>query len=58
MTKLIVALDWTPNTNHAGFFVAQAQGLYQLQACSMMMMLRIQVLMVVLKQVVVQMIFQ
>ena len=29
MTKLIVALDWTPNTNHAGFFVAQAQGLYQ-----------------------------
>ena len=30
MTKLIVALDWTPNTNHSGFFVAQAQGLYRL----------------------------
>lgn len=25
---LVVALDWTPNTNHAGFFVAQARGLY------------------------------
>jgi ABC-type nitrate/sulfonate/bicarbonate transport system substrate-binding protein len=23
-----VALDWTPNTNHAGFYVAQADGLY------------------------------
>jgi ABC-type nitrate/sulfonate/bicarbonate transport system substrate-binding protein len=30
-TKLVVALDWTPNTNHSGFFVAQAQGLYQAQ---------------------------
>ena len=27
-TSCIVALDWTPNTNHAGFFVAQADGLY------------------------------
>jgi hypothetical protein len=27
-TKLSVALDWTPNTNHTGFYVAQAQGLY------------------------------
>eukprot|EP00898_Chlorokybus_atmophyticus_P007203 jgi/Chlat1/7484/Chrsp60S06994 len=24
-----VALDWTPNTNHTGFFVAQAKGLYE-----------------------------
>ena len=28
MEKLTVALDWTPNTNHAGLFVAQQQGLY------------------------------
>eukprot|EP00277_Geminigera_cryophila_P043427 CAMPEP_0173063284 /NCGR_PEP_ID=MMETSP1102-20130122/4297_1 /TAXON_ID=49646 /ORGANISM="Geminigera sp., Strain Caron Lab Isolate" /LENGTH=326 /DNA_ID=CAMNT_0013930067 /DNA_START=200 /DNA_END=1180 /DNA_ORIENTATION=- len=28
-TKISVALDWTPNTNHSGFFVAQAQGLYE-----------------------------
>ena len=27
-TKLSVALDWTPNTNHTGFYVAQARGLY------------------------------
>jgi ABC-type nitrate/sulfonate/bicarbonate transport system substrate-binding protein len=24
-----LALDWTPNTDHTGFFVAQAQGLYR-----------------------------
>lgn len=28
MQPIIVALDWTPNTNHAGFYVAQADGLY------------------------------
>ena len=28
MEKLTIALDWTPNTNHAGFFLAQQQGLY------------------------------
>ena len=27
-TPLKVALDWTPNTNHAGFYVSKAQGLY------------------------------
>ena len=27
-TPVKVALDWTPNTNHAGFYVAKAQGLY------------------------------
>lgn len=27
-TVITVALDWTPNTNHSGFFVAQADGLY------------------------------
>lgn len=27
-TPFKVALDWTPNVNHAGFFVAQARGLY------------------------------
>ena len=29
MSKISVALDWTPNTNHAGFFVANARGLYK-----------------------------
>ena len=28
MPTLRVALDWTPNTNHTGFFVAQALGYY------------------------------
>ena len=27
-TSLIVALDWTPNANHVGFYVAAARGLY------------------------------
>ena len=26
---ITIALDWTPNTSHTGFYVAQAQGLYQ-----------------------------
>ncbi len=29
MNKLKIALDWTPNTNHTGFFVAQELGYYQ-----------------------------
>ncbi|WP_430906088.1 ABC transporter substrate-binding protein [Maribacter sp. 2-571] len=28
MKALSIALDWTPNTNHSGFFVAQQQGFY------------------------------
>jgi NitT/TauT family transport system substrate-binding protein len=28
-TSLTLALDWTPNTNHTGFYVAQAKGWYQ-----------------------------
>ena len=28
MTQLDVALDWTPNTNHTGFYVAQEKGYY------------------------------
>ena len=28
LSKISLALDWTPNTNHAGFFVAQSQGLF------------------------------
>jgi ABC-type nitrate/sulfonate/bicarbonate transport system substrate-binding protein len=28
MTNLTVALDWTPNVNHIGFFVAQQLGFY------------------------------
>lgn len=27
--NVVVALDWTPNTNHVGFYVAQALGFYQ-----------------------------
>ena len=27
-SPLAVALDWTPNTNHIGFYVAREQGLY------------------------------
>lgn len=29
MTPLTLALDWTPNINHIGFFVAQEKGFYQ-----------------------------
>ena len=28
LTPLTVALDWTPNANHVGFYVARARGLY------------------------------
>lgn len=31
MTTLRLALDWTPNINHIGFFVAQSQGFYAKQ---------------------------
>jgi ABC-type nitrate/sulfonate/bicarbonate transport system substrate-binding protein len=27
--EITLALDWTPNTHHTGFFVAQAQGIYE-----------------------------
>ena len=26
--KLLVALDWTPNTNHTGLYIAKAKGWY------------------------------
>jgi len=29
MKKLKIALDWTPNTNHTGLFVASAMGFYE-----------------------------
>lgn len=29
MEKLTIALDWTPNTNHTGFFVALNKGFYE-----------------------------
>ena len=29
MKKVRIALDWTPNVNHIGFFVAQEKGLYK-----------------------------
>jgi len=28
MKKLTIALDWTPNTNHTGFYVAKGMGWY------------------------------
>lgn len=28
MQKLTIALDWTPNTNHIGFFIAREKGFY------------------------------
>lgn len=31
MTNVTVVLDWTPNTNHIGVYVAKAQGLYARQ---------------------------
>ncbi|HMA36092.1 MAG TPA: ABC transporter substrate-binding protein [Chloroflexia bacterium] len=31
LTKVTLALDWTPNTNHTGFYVAQQKGWYQAQ---------------------------
>lgn len=27
--KIVLALDWTPNTNHLGFYVAKARGFYE-----------------------------
>uniref|UniRef100_A0A061R8B7 Thiamine pyrimidine synthase n=1 Tax=Tetraselmis sp. GSL018 TaxID=582737 RepID=A0A061R8B7_9CHLO len=27
--EIVLALDWTPNTNHTGFYVAKALGLYE-----------------------------
>ena len=29
MKDITLVLDWTPNTNHTGFYVAQSQGLYE-----------------------------
>ena len=29
MKKLTLALDWTPNINHIGFFIAQEKGFYK-----------------------------
>jgi len=31
LTKVTLALDWTPNTNHSGFYVAQQKGWYREQ---------------------------
>jgi len=28
MTPIDLTLDWTPNTNHTGFYVAVAEGYY------------------------------
>ncbi|MEM6320890.1 MAG: ABC transporter substrate-binding protein [Bacteroidota bacterium] len=37
MTELKIALDWTPNINHIGFYVAQAQGFYADQGLAVML---------------------
>ena len=29
VNELRIALDWTPNVNHVGFFVAQEKGFYE-----------------------------
>ena len=29
LKRVVVALDWTPNGNHLGFYVAKAEGLYE-----------------------------
>jgi hypothetical protein len=29
MAPITVALDWTPNTNHTGFYVARNKGFYK-----------------------------
>ena len=34
MENLRVALDWTPNSNHCGFYVAQAHGFYAAEGLS------------------------
>lgn len=35
MTTLKLALDWTPNVNHIGFFVAEANGFYKAKALNL-----------------------
>jgi ABC-type nitrate/sulfonate/bicarbonate transport system substrate-binding protein len=35
LTTLKLALDWTPNTNHTGIFVAQEQGWYRAQGINL-----------------------
>lgn len=29
MAPITIALDWTPNTNHTGFYVARSKGFYK-----------------------------
>lgn len=29
MTSVTIALDWSPNTNHTGFYVARSKGFYK-----------------------------
>lgn len=35
LTEISLVLDWTPNTNHVGFYIAKAQGLYEKFGLSM-----------------------
>ncbi len=35
LTKVSIALDWTPNTNHTGIYVAQQKGWYQQQGLNL-----------------------
>ncbi|HEX6799506.1 MAG TPA: ABC transporter substrate-binding protein [Ktedonobacterales bacterium] len=38
LTKVKLALDWTPNTNHTGIYVAQQKGWYQQQGIDLQLL--------------------
>src|SRR5712692_669662 len=38
LTTMTLALDWTPNTNHTGIYVALAQGWYRAEGIEMKLM--------------------
>ncbi len=38
LTKVTLALDWTPNTNHTGIYVAQAKGWYKQQGIDLQLL--------------------
>jgi len=38
LTRMTLALDWTPNTNHTGIYVAQAKGWYREQGIDLQLL--------------------
>ncbi len=38
LTKVTLAMDWTPNTNHTGIYVAQAKGWYKEQGIDLQLL--------------------